>query len=59
MVTVNRERLNRLVKVAGGVLALELFMPGGTLIAVCLLCGSRRRQAPAWARKWLPVVGGS
>jgi len=34
------------------VLALELFMPGGTLIAACLLFGGRRHLAPPWAHKW-------
>src|SRR5574342_1328938 len=44
----NRGRLQRLAKLAGLVLALEMFMPGGTLIALCVLFGS---HGPAWARK--------
>ena len=52
VIAVNRGRLKRLVRLAGCVLALELFMPGGTLIAACLLFGGRRHLAPPWAHKW-------
>ena len=52
VIAVNRGRLKRLVRLAGCVLALELFMPGGTLIAACLLFGGRRHPAPPWAHKW-------
>ena len=52
VIAVNRGRLKRLVRLAGCVLALELFMPGGTLIAACLLFGGRRHLVPPWAHKW-------
>ncbi len=50
VVAVNRGWFKRPVELAGPVLALELFMPGGTLIAVCVLFGGRH-QAPRWVRK--------
>ena len=51
------DRMQQLAKAAGPYLLLEIFMPGGTLLALLLYWWKRRLlNAPALATRYSPAV---